>query len=165
MVNLVQSHRPKNHRAWNTLENAKWTVKSSREQRIEVGGKENWCKYGTARSGDTQSKHFKCDCCHTWWLPQTGRGGKQQWGVGGALPQTFRLETARGYSLGRSKRQNTYSCPSSCRWLPPWPPGNVINTIYDHYSISMTVCHFVCNVPPSTKLFSCPLPVVYGGVV
>lgn len=49
--------------------------------------------------------------------------------------------------------------------LPPWPPGNVTNTIYDHYSISMTVCHFVCNVPPSAKLFSCPLPIVYEGVV
>lgn len=58
----------------------------------------------------------------------------------------------RGSSIHRNNCR--YLVPPPCPHLThTWPRSNVTNAIYDHYSISMTVCHFVCIVPHPAILF------------
>lgn len=155
MVNLVQSRRPKNHRVqWNTLENAKWMVKSSSEWRMEVGGKEKGSKYGTARGGDTQSKHFKCDCCHTWWLAQTERGGEQQRGVGERVLKLagFKQHVAIPQGEANTKIPTVVPTPSGHPAVSPIRFTTIIQSVWLFVTLCAT-CHLLLNF----FLARCPL--------
>lgn len=82
----------------------------------------------------------------------TGTGGKQQWspeGAGWVKP---------GYhSKGPGRTANTFNRPPLHN-PTGWPRSNVTNAIYGHYSISMTVCHFVCNIPTPFPALPTPTP-------